>query len=195
MAGKKSTSGSKATSTKASETQEQKQQTQAKKKIDLSKIRLDSQVTVRNLAGWNVSFNRIQEVGWVALAPSGTQRISISEIAAQVNNGLTLFCGNDGQGSHPALYIEDEMTRHYVGFESEDRKQEVFTDEMVKELFALPYDRFKIQLPIKIVTRAEKYALVEAIVRLKIDSYSKIQLAVEYAGFPLPKTDGKEHMI
>jgi hypothetical protein len=193
MAGNKSTSGSKAASEKASETQEQKP-TPVKKKIDLSKIKLDDQVTIRNLAGWNVSFNRIQDQGWVALAPSGTQRISVSEIAAQVNNGLTLFVGNDGQGSHPTLYIEDELTRYYVGFETDERKQEVLTDKLVQELFALPFEQFKEILPEKIVTRAEKYALVEAIVRLKIDSYSKIQFAVEYAGFPLPKTDGKEHM-
>lgn len=196
MAGK--SNGGKATSTKAADNNG-KNATSVKdtnvsepkkvaKKLDLDKINLDAKVTVRNLASWKVSFNRVTEVGSVSFAPGGTQRISINEISAQVNNGLKLFTGVDGLGSHPTLYIEDKLARYYVGFETEDKEQVVFTDKLVKDLFSLSNEQFKAQLPITIVTRAEKNALMDAIKRLGIDgSYAKIQFAVSYTGFPMPE--------
>jgi hypothetical protein len=155
------------------------------KKLDLDNVNLDERVTVRSLAGWNVSFNMTQDKGSVSFPPNGIQRIPRSEIVAQVNNGLKLFCGNDGDGSHPTLYIDDELTRRYVGFDTEDEKQIVVTDALIKEIYNSSFDDFKTKLSYYITTRAEKLALVETIKRLGLDSYSKNQYAVEYSGFPM----------
>lgn len=180
MAGKSTTRSNTSTTTKA--TSETPKTT---KKIDLENINLDERVTVKNLAGWRVSFNMTQDKGSVSFAPNGVQRVTRNEIAAQVNNGLKLFVGNDGDGSHPTLYIDDEATRRYVGFETDDKEQIVVNDALIKKIYNLPFEDFKAKLSYYITTRAEKLALIETIKRLNLDSYIKNRYAMEYSGFPM----------
>ena len=157
-----------------------------KKKIDLDNLNLDAKVTVTNLAGWWVTFARLHDgIGDIVITKDGQQRLSRNEIQAQINSGNKLFCGVDGQGSHATLYIEDEATRRLVGFEDEGRKQVVFTYDMVKELFAMGDADFKNELSKRIVTRAEKYALVEAIKKLDINDYKKVVFALDYTGYKI----------
>lgn len=164
----------------------EKAETANTKKIDLNKLNLDEKVTVKNLAGWRVTFARLHDgVGDIVIEMNGQQRLSRNEVQAQINGGNKLFCGVDGQGSHATLFIEDEATRMLVGFEDEDRKQVVFSDTTVKELFALKDAEFEKQLPQRIVTRAEKYALVEAIKRLELNDYRKIVFAANYTGYKI----------
>lgn len=158
----------------------------AKKKFDLDNLNLDAKVTVRNLAGWKVTFARLHDgLGDVVIAESGQQRLSRNEVQAQINSGNRLFCGTDGQGTHATIYIEDEATRRLVGFEDDDRKQDVFTDDTVRALFELPYSEYQTELPKRIVTRAEKYALVEAIKKLGLNDYRKVVFALNYTGYKI----------
>ena len=151
-------------------------------------LNLDEKVTVRNIAGWPVGFKRIDGVGEVTIVPEGTTRLSRNEIISQIQSGNRLFSGVDGNGSHPFVIIEDEPTRKELGFDSEDGtvKQIVFSDDMVSKLFALKtQNAFEKNFKEAIVTRAEKYAVIQAIKRLKINDYSKIRFAEEYTGFKL----------
>ena len=150
-------------------------------------LNLEEKVTVRNLAGWTVGFARLAEMhGDVSIPPEGTVRLSRNEIIMQTQNGNRLFTGTDTKGSHAELYIEDKATRIEVDFESEDGKvkQDILTDEKVKYLFSLKTDKsFEENLKKSVVTRAEKYAIVKIIKRLKIDNYSKMKIVENYTGY------------
>lgn len=145
----------------------------------------EKNVVVRNIAGWNITFALRNKVGDVLMARNTKHRLSRSEIQAQVYNGNKLFAGTDGQGSHATIYVEDEATRRWLGFETDDKKQIVFTDDIAKELFAMPQAQFEKELPNYIVTRAEKYALNEAIERLGFNDFRKIMFISKYTEYPL----------
>lgn len=146
---------------------------------------MDAKVTIRNLAGWDVSFTRMYDnPGTDVLIPkNGQHRLSRNEIQAQVDNGNKLFCGVDGWGSHATIYIDDAETRQRVGFETDEKPQNVFTHAVVKDLFKLTQKQFESALPEKICTRAEKYSLMEAIKVLNLNDYRKIMYASEYTGY------------
>lgn len=149
-------------------------------------LNLDAKVTVKNLAGWKVTFARLHDgVGDVVIAEDGKQRLSRNEVQAQINSGNKLFVGTDGQGSHATLYIDDAPTRKLVGFEDDGEPQFVFTDETVKKLFEMSDSDFEKNLPVYIQTRAEKYALIETIKRLGLNDYRKMVLASNYTGYKI----------
>lgn len=103
-----------------------------------------------------------------------------------MQNGNRLFTGTDGNGSHATLYIDDAPTRKEIGFDSEDGKdkQVVFNDAAITKVFALKTQSvFEKNLAEIIQTRAEKYAVIQAIKRLKINDYSKIRFVEDYTGF------------
>ena len=146
-------------------------------------LNLDEKVTVKNLAGWKVSFMRKHDgEGAIKITQGGQQLLSRNEIQAQINDGNTLFIGS-GNGSHATIYIEDADTRKWVGFEDENNPQMVFTDELVGKLFNMNQSEFETNLPIYISTRAEKFALIEAIRRLGFNDYRKIMFAEQHTGF------------
>ena len=151
------------------------------------KLNLEEKVTVRNLAGWTVGFARLAEMhGDVSIPPEGTARLSRNEIIMQTQNGNRLFTGTDTRGSHATVYIEDKTTRIEVDFESEDGKvkQDILTNDKVKYLFGLKTDKaFEENLRKTVVTRAEKYAIVKIIKKLKIDNYSKMKIVENYTGY------------
>lgn len=152
-------------------------------------LNLDTKVTVKNLAGWTVGFARLADgVGDVNIVANGTARLSRNEIIAQCQSDNKLFSGTDGQGSHATLYIDDKPTRIEVGYENADGslKQNILTDDKVKELFAQKSQaNFERTLMTEIHTRAEKYALMQSIKRLKINDYSKIRFSERYTGYTL----------
>lgn len=152
-------------------------------------INLDEKVTVKNLAGWEVSFSRKTEgIGDVLINPNGSYRLSRNEIIAQVQSGNRLFSGTDGLGSHATIFIDDAPTRKEVGFESEDgkTKQKIFSDKLVQKLFGYATQaNFENAVQTFIVTRAEKYAIIEAVKRLKLNDYSKIRFIEKYTGYKL----------
>lgn len=147
---------------------------------------LDAKVTVRNLAGWDVTFTRLHDgAGDVIIVANGQTRLSRNEINAQIDNNNKLFTGSDGQGSHATIIIDDADTRKWVGFEDEDRPQKVFTEQVVIDLFKMSQDKYETALCEIIQTRAEKYALMEAIKKLKLNDYGKIVFASQYTGYRL----------
>lgn len=152
---------------------------------DNKSLNLDEKVSVKNIANWKVGFTRIESIGDVTIQPNATMRLPRSEIIAQINSGNTLFNGIDGRGSHATLFIDDQPTRIEVDFDSEDGKsvQHCFSDDIVKRLFAFNQVRFEEELPNYIRTRAEKYAIVEAIKRLHLNDYSKIRYIEKYTGY------------
>lgn len=144
---------------------------------EIKELNLDQQVTVKSIAGWTVGFARRTDYGGdVMIAPFGSVRLSRNEIITQVQNGNKLFTGTDNMGSHATLIIEDEPTKVELGFE----KQVVFSDIAVTNLFKSR--KFDVELREIIRTRAEKYALIEAIRRLGINDYQKIRLVEKYTG-------------
>lgn len=148
-------------------------------------LNLDAKVTVKNLAGWDVTFARKHDgVGAVIITKEGKQRLSRNEIQAQVNDGNKLFIGI-GNGEHATIYIDDKATRQWVGFEDNLHSQKVFTDKLVQDLFEMNQSEFEEKLSDYIVTRAEKYALMEAIKRLGFNDYHKIVFASNYTGYKI----------
>lgn len=151
-----------------------------------AELNLDAKVTVKNLAGWNVGFARIQDgIGDVNIVAEGSIRLSRNEIIAQIQSGNKLFTGVDGRGSHATLYIDDAPTRYEVDFESKRCPQAILTDKVVNDLFSLNQSEFERQLPEKVVTRAEKYAVMNLIKKLKLDGYQKIRFTERYTGYTL----------
>lgn len=151
-------------------------------------LKLDEKVSVRSIAGWSTGFARIEGYGDLTIPPFGTTRLSRSEIISQVQNGNRLFTGTDGRGSHATLIVDDKPTRIEVDFESEDGKKEqnVFSDAKIKELFSLKtLNAFKKNFEQAVYTRAEKYAAINAIRRLKLNDYDKIRFVEEYSGYKL----------
>ena len=160
------------------------------KENNVVELNLDEKVTVRSIAGWNVGFARVADgaIGDVNIAKRGTARLTRNEIIAQVQNGNKLFVGIDGNGSHATLIIEDTPTRVEVDFETEDgsTKQQIFSNDLVKELFKIQNQAtFESRLRDAICTRAEKYAIIEAIKELKLNDYSKIRFVESYTGYRL----------
>lgn len=149
-------------------------------------LNLDSKVTVRNLAGWDVTFARLQDgVGDVVIVANGQQRLSRNEVIAQINNNNKLFTGIDTIGSHATIYIDDAPTRRWVGFDDEDREQNIFKEKLVKDLFSLSQAEFENKLPQSIRTRAEKYAFVETIKKLHLNDFRKIMYTINYTGYKI----------
>ena len=149
--------------------------------IDTSKINFEQKITIRNLADWNVGFVKNDTTGDVAIAPRGTTRISRAEVISQVENSNKLFVGT-GNGNHATIYIEDETTRKIVEFDN----QQILTSDVVKDLFKITsLPKFKSELKNRIVTRAEKFALIKFIKDLNLDSHSKIEICENYCGVTL----------
>lgn len=149
-------------------------------------LNLDQKVTVKNIAGWNVGFTRIDGIGDVTITPEGSSRLTRNEIISQVQSNNHLFTGTDGNGSHATLFIDDAPTRREIGFESEDgkTKQTIFSDDVVTKIFALKsQSAFEKNMRESIVTRAEKYAVIQSIKKLKLNDYGKIRFIENYTGF------------
>jgi hypothetical protein len=156
-------------------------------KVENIEVNLDEKVTVRNIAGWEVGFSRLSEMrGDVTVPANGTTRLTRNEIIMQTQNGNRLFLGIDTIGSHATIYIEDEYTRKEAEFDSVDgsRKQNVLTDEKVKNMFNIKSDNsFEKGLHDEIITRAEKWAFMQIVKKLKINDYSKMKIVEKYTGY------------
>lgn len=149
-------------------------------------LNMDQKVTVRNLAGWTVGFRRIETQGDVTIPKEGTVRLSRSEIIAQIQSGNRLFIGIDDRGSHATLYIEDELTRLEVEFDSKEEKrtQLILNSDLVKKLFDYKTMKtFEEKLHEYVVTRAEKFAITQIIKKLKLNDHEKIRMIENYTGY------------
>lgn len=151
-------------------------------------INMDEKVTVVNLAPWNVGFPNNLGRGDTCFAPNARLRVRRDELVDQISAGNKLLSGLDEFGSHATLYIEDEETRKYLEFDSQDgkRKQNVISDDKITKWFELKtQSSFEKNIKENVVTRAEKSYLLSSIKRLKLDSYEKISFCQEYCKFRL----------
>lgn len=151
-------------------------------------LNMDEKVTVFNIAPWNVGFPNTIGRGDTCFAPNARLRVKREEIIDQVSSGNKLLTGLDEYGSHATLYIEDEPTRKYLEFDSEDgkRKQNVISKDRVAKWFELKtFATFKKNIEDNVKTRAEKQYLLKCIKDLKLDSYEKIEFCKEYCKFSL----------
>lgn len=151
-------------------------------------INMDEKVPVINIAPWDVGFPNSVGRGETLFPPSATVRVKREELVDQVSAGNKLLAGFDSEGSHATLYIDDEDTRKFLDFDSEDgkRKQNVISKEKVAEWFTLKtQSAFEKKIKENVRTRAEKQFLLKAIKDLKLDSFEKIQFCMEYCKFTL----------
>ena len=151
-------------------------------------VNMDQKITVRSIAGWPTGFKRIETTGDVTIPKQGSVRLTRSEVIAQVQSGNKLFTGTDDRGSHATLYIDDEPTRLEVEFDSKEEKrvQQVLNDEVVQKLFSYKtLKTFEERMKEAIVTRAEKYAIIQMISKLKLNDHEKIRIVEQYTGFKI----------
>lgn len=154
----------------------------------MKEINMDEKVSVFNIAPWEVGFPNSISRGDTMFAPSSRVRMKREEIVDQVNAGNKLIAGLDSFGSHATLIIEDEETRKFLEFDSEDgkRTQNVISKERVAKWFELKtQSAFEKNIKENVITRAEKQFLLKAIKDLKLDSYEKIEFCKEYCKFSL----------
>ena len=145
-------------------------------------FKLDKLVTIKNLSDSTLSFRRQQDGhGDVKIAPGGQYLISRNELKAQVDSNNNLISGIDGMGAHASIFIDDEPTRRWLGFEFDGKPQEIFSYDLVRKLFNMSQKEFEQELPKKIRTRAEKSALMKAIDELELNDYRKIIFSSKYA--------------
>lgn len=152
----------------------------------MTELNMDEKVTVVNIAAWDVGFPNLTKAGDTTIAPYGKTRMRREEIEAQVMNGNRLFNGIDHKGSHATLLIQDAPTRAYLEFDTDSEKQVVLTDEKIKAWFELKtFKAFEKNIRENVITMAEKSYLLNAIKRMKFDSYEKVSFCQEYCKFKL----------
>ena len=153
------------------------------KEVKNESVRLDEKVTVRSIASWTTGSTRKLTVGDITIPSMGNVLISREEIIAQGQNGNTLLTGIDGLGSHATWYIEDEYTRNELSFDTSDKKQDFLTDDSIKKIFELKTKKsFEDNIVKNVVTRAEKYYLLNTIKNLGLNDYSKIAFCEDHCG-------------
>ena len=146
-------------------------------------IRLDKKVTVRSIAPWTTGSSRKLSVGDITIPPMGTVLLTREEIIAQGQNGNTLLTGIDGVGSHATWYVDDEYTRSELSFDVEDKKQEFLTQENIKRIFDLKTKKtFEENIKKNVVTRAEKFYLLNTIKNLQLNDYERSAFCEDYCG-------------
>lgn len=154
--------------------------------MENKELNMDKKVLVKNLAPWDVGFPNKTSYGDTLFSPSGSARVRREEIIAQAESGNKLFNGIDDIGSHATLYIDDDETREYIGYDSkeEGRTQNIISDDKITSWFNLKTQKtFEGKIKSNVVTMAEKSFLLEAIKRLNFDSYEKISFCQEHCKF------------
>lgn len=143
-------------------------------------------ITIKNLTGFPVGFRRINGQGEVNLPPYTSILCDRAEVISQVQANNYRFCGEGNNPSHALIYIDDEATRIYVGFETATEKQSVIDEDKIKTAFNLKSNKsFEKAITELAVTLSEKKYLVETIKKLGLNDYNKIKFVEKYTGIPV----------
>lgn len=149
-------------------------------------IRYDKKIIIRSIAPWTTGARRITTLGDISIPPNGTARMTREEAISQAQSGNILIVGIDGLGSHATWYIEDDVTRQELSFDTNTTKQEFLSIDKVKHCFDLKTRQaFENNIKNIVKTRAEKAFLMECIKKLKINDYEKIAFCSDYTGIRL----------
>jgi len=143
-------------------------------------------IAIVNLTPWSQGFSRINAIGTITIPAYGRINIDQEEIVSQCFNKNVQFTGTDGFGSHARIYFEDADIRKEFEFDTENRKQNVLTDEKLAKLFE--YKRmgdFEKNLKDYVRIHAEKFVLIDYIKKNKINDYDKIKAVQKYTGIPI----------
>lgn len=144
---------------------------------------MDKKISIRNLCDYPLYFHRVNGSGDVTLPAKTTIRLDIAEVVSQVQNGNIMFTGDDTFGSHAMIYIEDKEVRVELEFETDDKPQEVISDEKVKAAFAEKTKaKFKKAIEDIAKTYGEKLSLIKCVKKLGLNEYDKIKFIEEYTG-------------
>ena len=96
--------------------------------------------------------------------------------------------GIDSRGSHATVYTDDIPTRVEMDFDipEDNISQQVLTHDAVKKLFEYKTIKsFEENLKKLVVTRAEKYAIIQIIKKEKFNDFEKIRAVEDYTGFKM----------
>jgi len=146
-------------------------------------LNMDEKITIKNLCDFYLYFNRINGVGDIAMPPRTSMRIDRGEVISQAQINNIMFVGEDGNGSHARIFIDDKDTRIELGFETEETPQVVISDDKVKSAFgAKTKTAFKKAIEELAHTYPEKVSLVKAVKKLGLNEYDKIKFIEEYTG-------------
>lgn len=149
----------------------------------MANLNMGELIRIKNVSPFPVGFCRINSGGEVNIPPNTSISVDRGEIVSQVQSGSILFNGEGFDNSHAYLYIEDEETRKYVGFDTEDKKQEVFDVGKIEELFKIKtLSAFKKAVTETVTTLAEKKVLVDKLKTLDINDHAKIKFVEEITG-------------
>lgn len=146
-------------------------------------INMNDKSKVRNLADWQISWERINAVGDETLKPNATIYINNAEIESQVENGNKFFTGTDGLGSHSRVYIENLEMREYLGFDNKEEKrtQIILNDERCKEILEYKtFSTFKKHVEDSVITNQEKAKIINYARKIKLNDYDKIQFLEQH---------------
>lgn len=142
---------------------------------------MNENISIKNLTTFPVGFRRINGNGEVNLPPNTSVLIDRAEVISQIQSQNILFCGENNDSSHPYIFVEDKETRVFVGFETEDKPQEIISEDKIKKIFDIKTQKsFEKAITETIVTLAEKKTLIETIKKLGINDHSKIKFIEKY---------------
>lgn len=151
--------------------------------VNVEDTRLDKKVTVRSIAPWTTGASRKTSIGDITIPAMGSVLLTREEVIAQGQNGNTLLTGIDSVGSHATWYIEDDFTRKELSFDTDDKQQDFLTIETIKRIFDLKTQKsFEENINKSVVTRAEKFYLLNQIKVLKLNDHERISYCERYCG-------------
>jgi hypothetical protein len=147
-------------------------------------LNMDSYSTCRNICSWDIYFSLVQG-GDKLIKANGSLDMSNRDIVSLCNNNNIFFVGDDGQGSHARVYIENPMLRIHEGFESEDgtRKQKILNTETLQSIFNQKTQKqFELAVHENVIAFHEKDIIMEFARKIKLNDYDKISFLEAYTG-------------
>lgn len=146
-------------------------------------VNMNDKSKVKNLCTFPISWKRITQMGDEYIKAGTSVPILNSEIEASVESGNVFLAGSDRLGSHAMAYIENEELREQLGFDNkaENKKQLIVNDEKCEAILTLKtFSSFKKNVEEMILTQHEKFKIIEAARKLKINDYDKITFLQNY---------------
>lgn len=144
-------------------------------------LNMNENISIKNLTNFPVGFRRINGNGEVNLPPNTSVLIDRAEVISQIQSQSILFCGENYDSSHPYIYVDDKETRVFVGFETEEKPQDIINEDKIKKIFDIKTQKsFEKAITETVVTLAEKKMLIETIKKLGINDHSKIKFIEKY---------------